>query len=318
MRRYGIAFTLLLTCSIAFAKDPQPPVPPQDLNALDPVLLNHLLAWETAMQRVERFAVNATLVKHNLITKREEKFSVSVWMMKPNFARLNFVNLTNTADKETSNNFDAFIRNDTSFYHYDGSMKTVTSIRWITNGAHTTLMSDTGYRSVFDWFERAIAQFWMNRLPDFVNGMTAQKLVNRFEVKLLKQDQNYLYLELKPRNENDKADFESMTLVLCNPNLLNLAYIPRMVQLKKANGQEIELWDFPDPKVNPLGMKVSDFAYQAPPKDWRFQEILLPITVPDPEPVATAPVANPAPACLPTCTPVTTRRCHRLFRLCRR
>lgn len=227
---------------------PAPAAPPQ----LDPKLVAHLLAWEKEMKLVDKFAVEATLTKTNLVTKRDEKKAGSIWVMKPNLARMNIKKVPTPGDKDNPNDFDAFICTGKMLYHYDGALKTVTEISLGTNGAGNNL------------------------LLDVMSGMTAQQLVNRFEVALLKEDKNYVYLEVKPRNAEDKSDFETMTLVLCSPTVQGRAYMPRMVQFKKANGQEVESWDFPDPKVNPAGMKAGDFVYQAPPTGWRVERAVVP------------------------------------------
>jgi len=233
-----------------------PAAPP----ALDPKLVAHLRGWEATMKAVEKFAVEATLTKTNLVTKREEKKTGSIWVMKPNLARMNLKKVVSAGEKENPNDFEAFICTGKMLYHYDGSLKTVTEIALAGNGTGNNLMFDV------------------------MSGMTAQQLVNRFDVKLLKEDANYVYLEVKPRQTEDKSDFETMTLVLCAPKVQGRAYMPRMVQFKKANGQEVESWDFPDPKVNPPGMKEADFIYQAPPKDWRVERAVAPKPAPLPLP----------------------------------
>lgn len=274
MLRYSL-FALIIAPAFVFAQAvPIPGTPPQGTptakvqpapaaaapGALDPKLVIHLRGWESSMRGVEKFAVDATLTKSNLVTKREEKKSGSIWVMKPNFARMNLKRVNAPGEKENPNDFEAFICTGKMLYHYDGSKKIVTEIALGANAAGNNLMLDV------------------------MSGMTAQQLVNRFDVKLLKEDINYVYLEVKPRYPDDKSDFETMTLVLCAPTVAGRAYMPRMVQFKKTNGQEVESWDFPDPKVNPQGMKETDFTYQAPPKDWRVERAVAPKASPLPFP----------------------------------
>ena len=242
------------------------PVPAPAPPALDPKLVKHLLGWEAAMKLVDKFAVDATLTKTNLVTKREEKKSGTIWVMKPNLARMNIKKVVAPGEKENPNDFEAFICTGKVLYHYDGSLKVVTEIIMGPNGGGNNL------------------------LLDVMSGMTAQQLINRFDVKLLNEDKNYVYLEVKPRQAEDKSDFETMTLVLCSPEIRGVAYMPRMVQFKKANGQEVEAWDFPMPKVNPGGMEAKDFVFQTPPKEWRVERAVVPKATPLPPSGAKLPI----------------------------
>ena len=255
MVRFGITLASLVLAAPVFAQPPSQPLPLLPAPAApDPKLLGHLAGWEAAMKAVDKFAVKATLVRKDLITQRESKFNGDIWCMKGGFARLSISKAVAKDERPNPADYMAYICNGNMLYEYDGGAKVVTMINLGTGGAGNNL------------------------LLDLMTGMTADAAMKRFDLKLLKTDENYVYIEAKPKSAEDKAEFETMTLVLCNAEVKGRAYIPRMVILRKANGQQTESWDFPDPKVNPAGIEKIHFEAQKPPEGWRVQKAEIPKT----------------------------------------
>ena len=248
-----LALTLLTPLSFAQAPLPVPVPAPA---GPDPKLLAHLAGWEAAMKGVEKFAVEATLVRKDLITQRESKFTGNIWCMKGGLARLNIAKAVGKDDKPDPADFMAYICNGQMLYEYDGGAKVVTMVNLGKGGTGNNL------------------------LLDLMTGMTAAAAMQRFDLKLQKVDKDYVYIEAKPKSAEDKAEFETMLLVLCDENKKGRAYIPRMVILRKANGQQTESWDFPDPKVNPEGIEKKHFEPAEPPKGWRVQKAEAPKAAP--------------------------------------
>ena len=252
--------SLALVAPLAFGQPPSQTLPLQPAPvapaAPDAKLLAHLAGWEAAMKAVEKFAVEATLVKKDLITQRESKFTGNIWCMKGGLARLNIAKALGPGDKPDPADFMAYICNGQMLYEYDGGAKVVTMVNLGKEGAGNNL------------------------LLDLMTGMTAKAALLRFDLKLLKADKPYVYIEAKPKSAEDKAEFETMTLVLCDESVKGRAYIPRMVILRKANGQQTESWDFPDPKVNPEGIEKKHFEPTDPPKGWRVQKAEAPKATP--------------------------------------
>jgi TIGR03009 family protein len=73
----------------------------------------------------------------------------------------------------------------------------------------------------------------------FLLGMKAEEARRRYELKLTKEDQWYIYVEILPRFPADKADFHKAQLVL-----LNNSFLPRRLWFEQPNGNEIT-WDIP-------------------------------------------------------------------------
>jgi TIGR03009 family protein len=131
-------------------------------------------------------------------------------------------------------------------------------------------------------------------LLEFMSGtLKANDVVTRFDMQLLKEDPNYVYIQVGAKQPSDKAEFETMILVLHQPNIpnrANLAYLPRTVVIRKNKGQEEEVWDFPSPLIN-VKIETNAFQYVEPPKDWKVQKVQAP---PTPQPGgAGLPVARP-------------------------
>ena len=258
MVRFGFSLvSLLIAAPLLFGQPPSQtlpllPAPAAPAAVPDPQLMAHLAGWEAAMKAVDKFAVVATLVKKDLITQRESKFTGDIWCMKGGYARLSIVKAV--AKDETPNpaDFMAYICNGQMLYEYDGAAKVVTMVNLGKSGTGNNL------------------------LLDLMTGMTAQAAMARFDLNLLKAEKPYVYIEAKPKTAEDKAEFETMTLVLCDADVKGRAYIPRMVILRKANGQQTESWDFPNPKVNPEGIEKKHFEPDAPPKGWRVQKAEAP------------------------------------------
>jgi TIGR03009 family protein len=116
-----------------------------------------------------------------------------------------------------------------------------------------------------------------NLLLEFMSGaMTAGDVAARFQLALLKEDQHYVYITVTPVLEKDLREFESMILVLYSANVKGVDYLPAKVQMKHDGGRKIEEWTFKQPMLNPAGIKASDFAYIAPPKDWTIEKDVAP------------------------------------------
>jgi TIGR03009 family protein len=176
--------------------------------------------------------------------------------LKPNMARMRLEGKPAPGQKADPNDYVAYICTGQEVYEYDGNAKVVTVYK-LNNGG------------VGD-----------NLILEFMSGaLKARDVVQRFDLKLLKQDQNYAYLEIKPRLPRDQAEFESMILVLFQPNLPqagHLAYLPRTVVMRKRDQEET--WDFPQPTVGAQGITKDHFKFVPVPKElgWKTQQAQQP------------------------------------------
>ena len=78
--------------------------------------------------------------------------------------------------------------------------------------------------------------------------MKAKDLKDRFDIKLFKEDEFYIYLDIIPKLGKDKQDIQQLRLALYGPKTAS-AYLPAQVYLVKPNG-ETEQWKFTKPMTN--------------------------------------------------------------------
>lgn len=230
--------------------------------APDAATMKHLESWEAAMKGVKTFYAAATMVDQDPILKREAKFNAEMWLLKPNYARLDVIKALPKGQAPAMADQKMYISTGKMIYEYDGAAKKRTSAALGPNGAGNNL------------------------LLDIMSGMSAKQITERFTVRTIKQDENFVYLEVKPVYKVDKEEFETLTLVLCGAQFKDRAYIPRRVVLTKQSGQgpnvagPSETWDFADPRVNPNGIGEKTFVAFDIPKDWTDEKKDLPRTAP--------------------------------------
>lgn len=268
MPRTGLILAAILAASSFAPAQPQPggariPVPgsgapaaatpgglPAAAPAVDPALRAHLLGWEKVMHGAANFYTECSLVRKDLLHRREVAFAGSIMCLKPNMARMRIEQKPAGGQKPDANAYQAYICTGQAVYEYEGLSKTVTKFP----------------------LEKGVGE---NLLLEFISGsLKADDVIRRFDLKLLKQDQNYIYLQIRPREARDKAEFEVMTLVLFQPSVPKMGYLPRTAVKRNNNGQAEEVWDFPEPRVNlpPDQIKREYFQFVSPGKDWKVQQ----------------------------------------------
>jgi TIGR03009 family protein len=179
-------------------------------------------------------------------------YSGTMMCLKPNMASMRLDLKPAAGQKAGDYDFETYICNGKAVFQYDGPSKTVT-IYPITKGVGENL------------------------LLEMMSGqLRANDVLRRFDTKLLKQDQHYVYIELLPKLPRDTMEFTSMTLVLFQPTLPGVGYLPRTVVIRKENGSSEEIWDFPLPEINKLGIKPEMFEYTKPAEGWKVQQVQAP------------------------------------------
>jgi TIGR03009 family protein len=241
MRPAGFALAaLLIGVTVAWAQPPvagSPVAPPAAPAAkTDPKLDAHLDGWEKTMGALTNFRFELNLKKTQVTFKQDKPYSGVVLCMKPNYA---VVRMNYDGDK-TGADYEAFICDGKSLYHYNGLERTITEYKLPdqkTNAAATD-----------------------NLMLDFLSGMKAKDAKARFDLSLFKEDANYVYLDVKPILGKDKEEFQQLRMALYGPNT-KFAYLPAQVYLVRPNG-DTELWKFSDPQTNIPALAPKDFAFQ--------------------------------------------------------
>ncbi|HET6573933.1 MAG TPA: TIGR03009 domain-containing protein [Fimbriiglobus sp.] len=211
--------------------------------------------WEKVMQGAGNFyCKDVTKVHRNLITKRTTTETGEVLCMKPNMARLRL------EKKADPNDSIAYICTGREVYEYDGNAKIVTEYR--------LAKREVDGNPIFNFLTRAFAA--ENRVFDPLSGaFKADGVADRFEIKLSRQDRNYVYLELVPRLPRDKGQFQSITLVLYQPAHRKQAYLPARIRIIGANGDHQDDWLFREPVMNSKNVTPAAFEFVEPPPGWK-------------------------------------------------
>jgi TIGR03009 family protein len=202
------------------------------------------------MKGATNFYTECSLKRTNLLLKKETEYTGSIMCMKPNLARMRIERKPAAGQKPNPNDYTAYICTGQAVYEYDGNAQQVNEVKLPNGGVGDNL------------------------LLEFMSGnLTAAQAVQRFAVKALKpEDQHYIYLDIRPITPKDKGEFESMILVLFQPTVPGMGYLPRTVVIRKPNGQEEEVWEFPRPAVNlPKGIEPAHFQFVKQPDGWKFQ-----------------------------------------------
>jgi hypothetical protein len=94
--------------------------------------------------------------------------------------------------------------------------------------------------------------------------MKAEEAKQRYDLKLVKEDQWWTYIEVIPKRPEDKVDFQRARLVFSTST-----FLPRQVWLEQPNGNEVT-WDLP--KIAPnVQMNPTLFAPPTqPPAGWNM------------------------------------------------
>jgi TIGR03009 family protein len=113
----------------------------------------------------------------------------------------------------------------------------------------------------------------------FLFGMEAREAKRRYDLRLVKQDQWYDYLIVRPLMPADKAEFTEARLVLYNRSQPN-AFLPRQMIFIPANGTEIT-WEVmqitPNAPLGPLNFEKPRLL-----PGWKFVDVPPPGAVPGP------------------------------------
>jgi TIGR03009 family protein len=219
---------------------------PQAAFAKLPVnLQNHLAAWEKKTSSLKTFYTECEREVKNTLKQKTVNYTGAIRCMKPNLAYLRIDN-TNPAKKD---DFAAYICDGKDVFEYSGAEKTMRQ--------HP--IPPGGKGNVGD-----------NLLLEFMSGaMTAADIAQRFQVKLIQEDKNYIYIDVKPALAKDQQEFDSLILVLFNSGVNGWDYLPAKVRMTRDDNREVEEWTFKKPMADPQGIKKEDFKYVEPPKDWQ-------------------------------------------------
>jgi TIGR03009 family protein len=254
MRYYSLALIgALLTGSAGLAQQPpagapQPPPAPAPGGA---ARLDFLLQrWEQEMKGVQTLVAQCNRTELNNVNMTTDVFVGTAKYLRPNLAMLDM------QKKSDPQNYEKYICTGTLLYNYRPKSKTVQVIELPPPKPGAEGVGDDGFLS-------------------FLFGMKAEEAKRRYDLKLVKEDQWWVYLEVVPKLQADKQDFQKARLVLSAST-----FLPRELWFLQPNGNEVK-WDMPDIRGN-VQLNRNDFNPPATPPGWNVQRVPRSETPPAP------------------------------------
>jgi TIGR03009 family protein len=219
------------------AQPPAPALDPQN-NPLD----KYLLQWEKEMMAVESLvAPNMSRTEVNMTYQQTDVYTGTAKYLKPRFAMME---MTLKANPEK---FEKFVFSDTLIYQYVPAEKVIK--------AHPVPQAKQGGGQVAE-----------DNFLSFLFGMKAEEAKRRYDLKLNKEDQHYVYIDVVPRSDQDKADFQRARLVLNKSN-----FMPRQLWFEQPNKDTVT-WDIPTVETK-APLKKEDFLTPATPAGWQIKQM---------------------------------------------
>lgn len=241
MHKYWMSLAgVLLLGSVLHAQQPAAPTAPviDPRNPLDA----HLIRWEQEMKKVETLAAQCTRTRIDKTFGSTDIYEGTARFYKPNMAMLEM------QKKGKPDVFEKYICTGTFLYEYVPGQKIIR--------VHELPPPKQGQVSDESFLS-------------FLFGMKAEECKRRYDLKLAKEDQWYVYLEINPRFAADKVDFQRARLVLNKST-----YLPRELWFEEKNGNEIT-WDIPK-SLNGAQINRTEFTAPNVPQGWSMVRVPRP------------------------------------------
>jgi TIGR03009 family protein len=225
---------LLLAASPSLAQQPTPAADPTQKR------LDFLLGrWEQEMSNVKTLAAQCSRVTVDQTFQTTDIFEGTARYMKPNLAMLEM------QKKGQAQVIEKYICTGTFLYEFVPQNKVIR--------VHEMPAPKQG-------------QVADDSFLSFLFGMKAEEARRRYDLKLVKEDQYYVYIEILPRFPADKADFQKARLVLNNQS-----FLPRQLWFKQPNDNEVQ-WDIPK-IVSGAALNRNDFTQPQTPPGWSMVRV---------------------------------------------
>jgi TIGR03009 family protein len=244
MRLYGLVLTaLLLAARLAGAQQTPAAPPASPPPADDKVLDGHLQKWEEKMKDVNALAAQLVRIDKNHTFEQTTKLVGEAWYMKsgtgPSALNLAILELRPEGKKEFQ---ERYVCTGTFIYDYKPDQK---EIRF------------------YEVPKPKPGQVADDNLLSLLFGMKADEAKRRYSLKLAKEDQYYIYVDIAPRSAADRSDFQRARLVLNKTS-----FMPRQLWFEHANGNEV-MWDIPNLRTD---VKLDRKVFDAPktPPGWKL------------------------------------------------
>ena len=229
-------FCLLVVVSTTPAQRPAPQQPAAPLDPDHNPLDNVLLRWEDSMKRIESLQAQVEEVKEDAVLKRRDAWDGVAKYIKPNMASLDL------RRRDNPDAFRKYICTGTYFYEYNQSKQEI---------------------RVNELPPPKPGQVADDNFLSFIFGMKAAEAKRRYTLRLLPEDQNFFYIEVLPRFQEDREDFQKAYLALTKDK-----FMPRAVRYVEPNGNTIT-WNIPAIDIG-ARLDRNEFTQPRLPAGWKF------------------------------------------------
>jgi TIGR03009 family protein len=229
---------------------PTQSLPPVTLNPTTNRLDAILLSWEQAMKPIQAASAQCIHTVVDKVLKDTEVYEGTAHFMKPDLA------IIDLKMKGRPQDVEHVICTGTFVYQFVPA------------------------NQVIKVFDLKAGQSNQDNFVPFLQGMKAQDAKTRYELTLVKEDNNYIYIKIVPRLLIDKADFREARLVLWSQTLL-----PRELRFVGPDGKE-NIWDIPKIEANPGTLNRTVFTAPKLPAGWKWEKAPV---LPNPTPRSDVP-----------------------------
>ena len=246
MSRQGIALVGLLVGSVAWAQAPgtaPPAAPAAGPDQLTPVLQR----WEKEMSAVRTLAAQCVRTEVNKTFGYTETYVGGARYMKLEAGgRVANLAVLEMAKKDKPDLFEKFVCTGDFLYQYVPQQKEIR--------VHALPPPKPG-------------QVSDDSFLSFLFGMKADDAFGRYELALQNPaDSHYHYILIKPKQAQDKADFQQARLVLSKET-----YLPRQLWFEQPTGDHVT-WDIPKVQSG-VNLDRREFTAPEPPAGWKVVKV---------------------------------------------
>jgi TIGR03009 family protein len=224
---------------------PADPAPTVQTGRPDPELDGYLKHWEEGMRNFRTLALSLYRVDEDKVLKSVTRYTGIAYFMKDGAgASARNMILLQTSPEGSRELAEKFVCTGSYLYYFDRGAKEVQA-RELPRTAPGA-MPDDNFLGMF--------------------GLRADEARRRYELKLDKVDADYIYINIRPRFNRDKADFEAAQIVLSKKN-----FVPRRLWYLQPNKTEV-VWDIQKAQVDGK-MDQRWFDKPETPPGWKFRTI---------------------------------------------
>jgi TIGR03009 family protein len=230
--------------------EPPPPDPPKadGKPAPEDRLTEVLRRWHEAAMKVKTLTCDLTRTEVDSTFNTTKKFAGRVSFLSPNLFQLEMRKQGEPTEVER------FVCDGKNLYGYYPDEKRIQAY---------SLMPPEDTPRLLRLFPDATVT-----MGSLIGGLDATEAKRRFDWKLVKEDQFYLYLEATPRTEQYRKEFLRMRLVLNKDT-----YLLRQLWMQQTESREVT-WDVATIKTE-VKMDRQDFTPKVP-EGWRLDPVRRP------------------------------------------